>query len=90
MTPEVDKVIATVIDIAQQRGKTASQVAMAWCLTRPAITAVITGADAAERVESNFGAVGWQLTPEEIERLDKVSQHVHVDMRKDAPQGHVD
>ena len=90
MTPEVGKVIDTVIEIGQERDRTPSQVAMAWCLTRPGITAVITGADTAERVESNFGAVDWELTAEEIERLDHVSEHVRLDMRKDAPDGYVE
>ena len=90
MTPEVGKVIETVIEIGKERDRTPSQVAMAWCLTRPAITAVITGADTAERVESNFGAVDWELTAEEIERLDHVSEHVRLDMRKDAPDGYVE
>ena len=88
MTPEVGQVIEAVIDIAEQRGKTPSQVAMAWCLTRPAVTAVITGSDTPERVESNFGAVDWDLSEEEVRRLDDISKNVQLVMRKDAPDGY--
>lgn len=88
MTPEVDKVIETVINIGKDRDKTPSQVAMAWCLTRPAITAVITGSDTPERVESNFGAIDWKLTNEEIDTLDAVSKNARMEMRKDAPDGY--
>ncbi len=88
MTPAVDKVIETVINIGKDRDKTPTQVAMAWCLTRPAVTAVITGSDTPERVESNFGAVDWKLTDEEVDRLDAVSTNVRMVMRKDAPDGY--
>jgi len=88
MTPEVDNVIQAVIDIGNDCGKTPTQVAMKWCLTRPQITAVITGSDTPERVESNFGAVDWDMTQEQVDRLDAVSKNVRMDMRKDAPDGY--
>ena len=45
VSQQVDEVIAALLEIASARGKTPTQVAMAWCLGRPGVTAVITGAD---------------------------------------------
>ena len=87
-TPQVDQVIQTVVDIARERGRTPTQVAMAWCLRQPGITAVITGADTADRVRENCGAVGWQLTEEETRRLDVVSEGQRLVVRNDCPRGY--
>jgi diketogulonate reductase-like aldo/keto reductase len=61
---------------------------MAWCLTRPEITAVVTGADTPERVDENFGTLGWQLSNEETERLDSLSRGMRLEVRKDCPEGY--
>jgi aryl-alcohol dehydrogenase-like predicted oxidoreductase len=88
MTKPVDRVIQAVMEIAQERGRTPSQVAMAWCLTRPEITAVVTGADTPDRVDENFGAVGWHLSDEERDRLDSLSKGMRMEVRKDCPEGY--
>jgi aryl-alcohol dehydrogenase-like predicted oxidoreductase len=88
MTPRTGQIIETVIEIAMQRGKTPSQVAMAWCLSRPGVTSVITGADTPERVRENCGAVGWQLNSEDKSRLDAVSQGMSLTVLKDCPEGY--
>jgi aryl-alcohol dehydrogenase-like predicted oxidoreductase len=58
-------------NIAAQRGKTHAQVALAWLLAQPGVTAPILGARSMEQLEDNLGCVGWQLTPEELQRLDQ-------------------
>ena len=88
MSPEVDRVIQELIDIAERRGKTPAQVAMAWCLAREGVSCVITGADTPERVRENCGAVGWGLSEEEESRLGKVSQDIHVRLAWDCPEGY--
>jgi len=73
LTPETDRVIQALVEIADQHAKTPSQVAMAWCLSHPEITSVITGADSPERVASNFEALDLELTHDQRERLNTVS-----------------
>lgn len=73
MTPTVDEVIATVLRIAAARGRTPAQVAIAWLLTRPGVTAAMIGPDAPEEVDENLGGVGWELSGEEIAALDEAS-----------------
>ncbi|MFL6549142.1 MAG: aldo/keto reductase [Povalibacter sp.] len=59
--------------IAQETGKTVPQIALNWLLMRPTVANVIVGARNEEQLRQNLGAVGWQLTREQIERLDAAS-----------------
>ena len=59
--------------VASETGKTIPQIALNWLLQRPTVANVIIGArDEAQLVE-NLGAVGWNLTTEQIARLDAAS-----------------
>ncbi len=60
-------------EIAQERGKTPAQVALNWVLRKPGVTAPIFGARTPEQLEQNLGSTGWELTPEEVARLDDAS-----------------
>ena len=50
-----------------------SQVALNWVLTHPEITVAIVGADTIPQLDDNIGAVGWQLSDEEVARLNEVA-----------------
>jgi aryl-alcohol dehydrogenase-like predicted oxidoreductase len=67
------RVVDAVGQIAEARGKTYPQVALAWLLAQPAVTAPIVGARTPEQLADNLGAVGWELTAGELERLDEAS-----------------
>ncbi|PWH15559.1 MAG: aldo/keto reductase [Ardenticatenia bacterium] len=67
------RTLEVVRDIARQRGKTPSQIALAWLLAQPGITAPILGARTLEQLEDNLGCVGWYLTEEELKQLDQAS-----------------
>ncbi len=56
--------------IADARAVTRAQVAIAWLLTRPAVTSVIIGASTMEQLEDNLGAAELVLGPGERARLD--------------------
>jgi aryl-alcohol dehydrogenase-like predicted oxidoreductase len=67
--------IVDVLDaIAKERGKSITQVALNWVLSRPSVSNIVIGARDEAQLTQNLGAVGWTLTPEEIARLDTVSQ----------------
>ena len=72
MTEAADHVVQTLIDIAADLDKTPAQVAFAWILDHPEITAAITGPDLPEHVEEVCGATGWQLDPQARQKLDEV------------------
>jgi aryl-alcohol dehydrogenase-like predicted oxidoreductase len=66
--------VVDVLDaIAAETGKTVPQVALNWLLSRPGVANIVIGARNEEQLKSNLGAVGWTLTPEQIERLDTAS-----------------
>jgi len=59
--------------LVAETGKTHSQIALNWLLSRPTITSVIFGARNEAQMRDNLGAIGWSLTPEQIKRLDAAS-----------------
>lgn len=66
-------VVDTLATIAEQCGKTVPQVAINWLLQRPTVATVIIGARNQEQLIQNLGAVGWSLTIDQINALDRVS-----------------
>lgn len=66
-------IIDTLREIAAQREVTAPQVALNWLLRKPGVSSVIVGARTLEQLEDNLQAAGWELTAEEVRRLDRVS-----------------
>jgi len=70
--PEVDfDVIDRVGEVAAERGVPGAQVALAWLLSRPAVTAPIVGATKVGHVEDALAAEALELTPEEIDRVEE-------------------
>ena len=59
--------------VAKAHNATLSQVALAWILARPGITAPIASATSVEQVRELLSAVALKLTEEEMRSLDKVS-----------------
>jgi aryl-alcohol dehydrogenase-like predicted oxidoreductase len=76
--PQVDneyvyRVVDALDEVARQTGKTAPQIAINWLLQRPSVANVIIGARNEEQLRQNLGAVGWNLTQEQIAILDTAS-----------------
>jgi aryl-alcohol dehydrogenase-like predicted oxidoreductase len=66
--------IVDVLDeIAAETGKSVPQVSLNWLLQRPTIDSILFGARTEEQLFQNLGAVGWDLTEEQVRRLDAVS-----------------
>jgi aryl-alcohol dehydrogenase-like predicted oxidoreductase len=66
-------VIEVVDGIANETGKTVPQIALNWLLQRPTVSTLVIGARNEKQLRDNLGAVGWNLTAEQIKRLDAVS-----------------
>jgi aryl-alcohol dehydrogenase-like predicted oxidoreductase len=56
--------------IGQRNGRTPGEVAIAWVLRRPEVTAAIVGMRSAEQVEGVIGAADFRLSPAEIAEID--------------------
>ncbi len=61
-----------VAEVAQERGVSGSQIALAWVLHKPAITAPIIGASKIEHLEQSIAALDIKLEAEEIKRLEEL------------------
>ena len=59
--------------IAEETGKTVAQVALNWLLQRPTVASIIIGARNEDQLKQNLQAAGWNLTTEQVKRLDEVS-----------------
>ena len=66
-------VVDAVRAVAEARGVSMPQVALAWLHDRPAVSSVILGARTTEQLADNLGAVGLHLTPAETAALDAAS-----------------
>ncbi|MES2737534.1 MAG: aldo/keto reductase [Verrucomicrobiota bacterium] len=76
--PQVDdeylyKVVDALDEVAEETGKSVPQVALNWLLQRPTVSTVIIGARNEEQLRQNLGAVGWNLTTEQVAKLDAAS-----------------
>ncbi len=67
------KVVDALDAVAAETGKTVPQVALNWLLQRPTVSSVIIGARTEEQLRQNLGAVGWNLTAEQVAKLDQAS-----------------
>jgi aryl-alcohol dehydrogenase-like predicted oxidoreductase len=67
------KVVDAIDAIARETGKTNAQIALNWLLQRPSVSTLVIGARNEAQLRQNLGAVGWQLTKEQIAKLDAAS-----------------
>jgi aryl-alcohol dehydrogenase-like predicted oxidoreductase len=69
---EVNKIIIQrVNDVSEKRGLPMAQVALAWMLSKPGITAPIIGATKPHHLEDAIAALSVQLSPDEISHLEE-------------------
>jgi aryl-alcohol dehydrogenase-like predicted oxidoreductase len=57
-------------NIGKRHGRTPGEVAIAWTLRHPAVTAAIVGMRSGSQVDGVIGAAEFRLTPEEIAEID--------------------
>ena len=77
--PPVDKdrawkVVEAMREVGEAHGVSVARVALAWLLRKPAVMSIIIGAKTLEQLDDNLAAVDLTLTPEEVARLDEVSE----------------
>jgi aryl-alcohol dehydrogenase (NADP+) len=64
-------IVERVAEIARERGVARAQVALAWVLARPVVTAPIVGVTKDQHLDDAVAAVDLRLTGEEIARLEE-------------------
>src|SRR4051812_22937826 len=66
-------IVEVLVEIAEARGASAAQVALAWLIGRPGVTSAVIGARTEEQLADNLKAAELSLTGEERAKLDEVS-----------------
>lgn len=69
------RVVDALDAVAKETGKTVPQIALNWLLQRPTVANVIIGARDEKQLRQNLGAVGWNLTAEQVAKLDAASMN---------------
>ena len=62
-------VVEHIEDVAKRHAKTVTQTAINWTIHVPGITSAVVGARRPSQVQDNIGAVGWQLSEDEMEQI---------------------
>jgi aryl-alcohol dehydrogenase-like predicted oxidoreductase len=66
------KLVEGLRPIADRNGKSVAQLAVAWVLRRPEVTAAIVGARRPSQIEETVQAGDWELSSEEIAEIDQL------------------
>jgi aryl-alcohol dehydrogenase-like predicted oxidoreductase len=79
MGPQIDdeylyRVVDALDEVAKETGKSIPQIALNWLLQRPTVSTVVIGARNEEQLRQNLDAVGWNLSPEQVAKLDQASE----------------
>ena len=74
LTEKALRIADVVAAIAHETGRTSPQIALAWTLRNPAVTAPIIGARTLAQLQDNLAALEVQLETDHLERLDAVSR----------------
>lgn len=64
------RIVDAIEEISEEIGKSVAQIALNWLLQRPTVSSIIIGARNEEQLKHNLGAIGWNLTLEQIKKLD--------------------
>jgi aryl-alcohol dehydrogenase-like predicted oxidoreductase len=67
------RVVDAMDEVATETGKTLPQIALNWLLQRPTVASVLIGARDEAQLKQNLGALGWQLSADQVARLDTAS-----------------
>lgn len=75
VTPEAVEISRRLSEIAQARGQSLAQMALAWVLRRPVVTSALIGASRPEQIVENVAAVAnLSFSDDELTAIDRISQ----------------
>jgi aryl-alcohol dehydrogenase-like predicted oxidoreductase len=68
------KVVDALDEVAKETGKSIPDIALNWLLQRPTVASVVIGARDEKQLRQNLGAAGWNLSEEQVAKLDAASE----------------
>jgi aryl-alcohol dehydrogenase-like predicted oxidoreductase len=75
--PEHEAILAELLFVARDLGRSPAQVAVRWVLEQPMVASAIVGARTAAQLKDTLACCGWELPDEARARLDKASAQPH-------------
>ena len=81
VTPAAFDVIEGVVALAEEKGCSPSQLALAWLAAQPGITAPIIGPRTKEQLVDNLGAPAVEVTDDDLGRIDAFAPPLHATLR---------
>jgi aryl-alcohol dehydrogenase-like predicted oxidoreductase len=67
-------ILEVVDELAKAKGVTQPQIALAWVMAQPAVASTIMGVRTMAQLDNNLAAAEITFSPEELDRLSKISQ----------------
>ena len=67
------KIVDALDEVAEETGKSVAQISLNWLLQRPTVDNLVIGARNEEQLKQNLEAVGWNLTVDQVKKLDAAS-----------------
>jgi aryl-alcohol dehydrogenase-like predicted oxidoreductase len=71
-------VVDVLDEIAAETGKSVPQISLNWLLQRPTVANIVIGARNEGQLRQNLEAVGWNLTEDQVARLDRASDRTPI------------
>jgi aryl-alcohol dehydrogenase-like predicted oxidoreductase len=65
-------IVEELIQFASSRGHTILELAFSWLASKPQVASVIAGATSPEQVNGNAAALNWNMTPEDLAKIDEI------------------
>ena len=88
LTDEVLEKVRALNGIAERRGQSLSQLALAWALRDERVTSLVIGASSVDQLEQNVGALDrLDFTADELAEIDRYATDGGVDLWKGAREG---
>jgi aryl-alcohol dehydrogenase-like predicted oxidoreductase len=75
--PQHDAILAELLSVAEQLGRSPAQVAVRWVLEQACVSSAIVGARRIDQLADTLGAAAWHLPEDARARLDRVSAVPH-------------
>ena len=72
-SPANQEKVEALTAFAEERGRTLLELALNWMAGRPQVASIITGATKPEQIEANVKALGWRLSAEEVDEVDRIT-----------------
>jgi aryl-alcohol dehydrogenase-like predicted oxidoreductase len=73
-TPRTWEIVAELSSVASEVGRSMAQVAINWLAGRPGVSTIVLGASKPGQIESLMTALDFQLSADQLRRLDEVSR----------------